>query len=281
MTKNNNLVKTLLASVLIAGAFTSVPALAAETNPGTISIPIERYEEMQKALEAKSKDQYWNMSFEQILDKENGNREKAWEKYDYYVLRNLYLDQTVSDSNVSGLINDINVLNELSPEKPINIVISSPGGSVFAGMKLYNAMMNSAAPVNTVCNGMTASMAAVILSAGDRRTAMPNCSFLIHEMSGGSVSGQTTEHIKTADWYMSIENQLTKILSENSGINPSDIRKLWEYESFFNAEETLELGFVDTISGSKPRQLSGDRAVPEHLMPKNHVIRNLTTRLKE
>ena len=251
-----------------------------DSGNGKITIDLSEYERLKKASEAGEDDQFWNMTFQQILVKKKGDRAKAWEVYEYYVLRRVYLNTGVDDSAVRKLIEDFRVLGEIDASKPITIVIDSPGGSVFAGFNLYNAMMSAKTPFTTICDGMAASMAAVILAVGDHRIANDGCVFLIHEMAGGSPGGQTTDMIKTADWYMTIENVLTQILSENSGLSWTDVRRVWEYETFFNAEETLALGFVDEVVSDKPRELvEGSRGVPESLLPREHVTRNIRERL--
>lgn len=247
---------------------------------GTITISLDEYEKLKKASEADEDDQYWNMTFQQILDKENGNRTKAWTLYEFYVLRTVHLGGPVSDSSVRTLVENFRVLGEIDAEKPITIIINSPGGSVFAGFNLYNAMMSAPTPFTTICDGMAASMAAVILAVGDHRIANDGCVFLIHEMGGGGPGGQTTDMLKTADWFMTIENVLTQILSENSGLSWADVRRVWEYETFFNADETLALGFVDEVVSDKPRELAeGTRGVPETLLPREHLTRNVRERM--
>ena len=265
-----------LALAVIACVF-AFPALA-EESAGTITISVAEYERLKKATEAEG-EQYWDMTFQQILEKERGNEAKAWEKYEFYVLRRLHLDTAVSDSSVAAIIADLNVMNEIS-DKPVTLVINSPGGGVFAGLNLYNAMMASRSPVNTVCDGMAASMAAVLLSAGAHRTANDGCAYMMHEVGAGAPGGQTTDHIKWTDMIVSVENLLLQILSENSGLSMADVRTLGEFETFWNAEETLALGFVDEVTGGKPRDLAaGSRGIPSDLLPKKRIARQIAERM--
>lgn len=273
--------KKILASLLALGLFACAgasPALAQESN-GNITIPIKEYEKLKSATEAKKDKQYWNMTFEQILDEENGDVEDAWELYRYYVLRELDVDGPIT--SVSDVISDMNVLSEIDSEKPVTLVITSPGGSVYSGFELYNAMMTLDAPVNTVCDGMAASMAAVLLVAGDHRTATPACHWMIHEVGGGvRMQGQTTDFIKLADYITHMENILLEIVSENTGLSMSDVRKLGEYETFYNSEEILRLGVVDEVISDKPRDVPrGSRALPEDLLPINRMKKNLSDKL--
>lgn len=271
--------KTLLAAAALVAVASS--SWAAESD-GTVTIPVKEYEALKKAVEELDTKNYWNMTFQQILEKEKGKVDEAWELYEYYVLRTLYLDGQVSAGAVDKLIGDIRVLGEIDGAKPITMVINSPGGSVFDGLSLYNAMMASAAPVNTVCDGIALSMAAVLLSVGHHRTARDGCVFMVHEAGGGSVSGQTTQQIKTADFYISIENVLLQILSENSGLSIADVRRVGEFESFYNAEETRALGFVDEVVGGKPRQMpAGSRAIPDDLHPRKRIARQISERMAD
>lgn len=263
--------------VLTLLAFLAFPAFA---NEGTITIPYKEYEEMKKAIEADEGKQYWNMTFQQILDKERGNEKKAWGLYEFWVLRRVYLEGPVNGGSVSKAIDAFRVLSEIDTKKPIELVIRSPGGYVFDGLQLYNAMMTTEPPIHTVCDGLAMSMAAVILSAGDHRVARDGCIFMIHEMAGGAPGGQTTEQIKTADIYMSLENILTRILAENSGLSMADVRTLWALETWWNADEAKRLGFVDEVLSGKPRALAmGSRSIPEGYLPNERVVRHITERL--
>ena len=273
---------TGLASIAtVAFGLAVTPALAQSTD-GTITISVREYKKMVEAIEADDKDKYWLMTYEQILEKERGNSKRAWELYEYWVLRTIYLRGTVNSSSVSTLIKDINILNEVSTFDPITIAIASGGGSVYDGLELYNAMLASRAPVNTRCDGMAASMAAVLLAVGDVRYASPACHFMIHEIAGNLPGGKSTDFLKWAEFAIDLEAMLFTILSENSGISMSDLRKMSIYEMFYDSEETLALGFIDEVLGSKPRTLAdGSRVVPDELWPTNRIKRNLVDKVGE
>lgn len=266
----------LVALLALLSAVSLAPAAEAPSN-GTITIPISEYEKLMKSEEAKKKDQYWNMSFEQILDKESNNYSQAWEKYDFWVLRTIYLDTGVNDSSAGALIRKIETLNRIN-SLPITMVINSPGGSVFAGFNILNAMNNSVAQINTECDGWAMSMAAVILSNGSLRSMNQGCIFMIHEVGTGAPSGQTTTHIKFAETIVNVENVLAEILSENSGLSVKDVRAAWEYETFYSAEETVTLGFADRVTG-KTKRTAPARTIPEDLLPLNKMRRTLNERL--
>jgi ATP-dependent Clp protease protease subunit len=276
-----NVFNPITAAVLTLGLFTAPATYAAESNTtGTITIPIKEYEELVENVKAEKEDQFWNMTFQQILDKENNNYAKAWEKYKFWNLRRISLDGPVNDSSVNKLLLQINTLNVIDSEKPITMYVDSPGGGVFAGFNLINGMNNSIAPINTVCDGWAMSMAAVVVSNGVEREANKGCVFMIHEVGTGGSSGQTTDHIKWAESIVNVENILATILSENSGLSVKDVRTVWQYETFYNAHETLALGFVDAVT-SMPKTIRTSRSIPENLLPLNKMRDTLNERLTE
>jgi len=266
-------------AALTAAVLLAVPVQAQSTD-ATITISVKEYEKMKDAMEADQKNKYWEMTFEQILDKKRGDAKAAWKLYEYWVLRTIHLEGNVNSSSVTSLVRDMDILNKVNSFKPITITISSSGGGVYAGLELYNAMMVSEAPVNTRCDGMAASMAAIILAAGDHRTASTACHFMLHEVGGRMPGGKTIDFVRNAEFVVDLENMLFTILSENSGISMSDIRKLSIYEMFYNSEETLALGFVDEVVGDKPRELAeGSLTVPPYLWPTNRMKRNLLDKI--
>lgn len=269
--------KRILSALVLSTALI-VPAVAQESN-GTITIPITEYEKLKKATEVKKDKQYWNMTYEQILDFVGHDESKAWKLYEYWVLRQLYMNGTIG-SNVNEAIKNIGVLNEIDSTKPITIVFDSPGGYVYNGLMLYNAMMSSKAPIHTVCDTITASMAAVLFAAGDHRVAKAGCHFMIHELgSSGNISGKTTDFLTFTEFAIDLENILLRILSENSGLSMSEIRTLGEYETFYDAEEIARLGFADVVDARKPRQLGDTRDIPEDLLPANRIKKNIVDKM--
>lgn len=271
--------KTL--ALALAFVVPTVLAVAAETpSTGTITIPIKEYEQLNKSIEADKDKQYWNMTFEQILKKENNNYSNAWGMYEFWNLRVVRLNDQVTENSVDVIIRQISTLNEIDATKPITMVIDSPGGAVFAGFNLINAMNSSSAPVNTVCDGWAMSMAAVAFANGANRVANSGCVFMIHEVGSGAPGGQTTDHIKFAETIINVENILAKILSDNSGLSLKDVRTAWEYETFYNAEETVLLGFADEVgSRSKRESVAGSRTIPDFLLPVNKMRESFNERL--
>ena len=265
--------KLLLAATL---AMFVAPAVAVESI-GTVTIPYKEYEALKQATEAVKEDQYWNMTFLQILDKDNNNYKVAWDKYEFWSLRRIYLDSAVSGGSAEAVIEKIETLN-LIDARPITLVVNSPGGSVFDGFEILNAMNNSTAQINTVCDGWAMSMAAVIFANGSHRMMNQGCIFMIHEVATGAPGGQTTTHIKFAETVINVENVLAEILSENSGLSVKDVRRVWEYETFYNAYETVALGFADKVIGTTKRS-AAEHTIPDILLPLNKMRRTYEERL--
>jgi ATP-dependent Clp protease protease subunit len=255
-----------IAGVILALSLGTITPVLAQTT-STITIPVTEYERYKTLEEGDQKKQYWKMTFEQILQKENNNYTKAWELYNYWVLRTVYLNGVVNGSTIGKVISQISTLSSVAPD-PITISINSGGGGVFDGLRLINAMNNSAVPINTICDGMAFSMAAVILASGVDRVANVGCSFMIHEVSAGAPGGQTMDHIKWATTILNVENILIGILADTSGLSYDDVQRAAEYETFYNADEAALLGFVDRVVGSaKTAKVPGSRPFPENLDP--------------
>ena len=139
-------------------------------------------------------------------------------------------------------------LDSEDPDRDINLYINSPGGSVTAGMAIYDTMQFTKADVSTICVGMAASMGAFLLSSGakGKRFALPNSEIMIHQPLGGP-QGQTTDMKIHVERMLKIKDNLNKILSENTG-KPLDVIKAdTERDNFMSAEEALEYGLIDDI----------------------------------
>ena len=130
----------------------------------------------------------------------------------------------------------------------INLYINSPGGNITSGMAIYDTINYIKSDVSTICVGMAASMASVLLSSGKKgkRYILPNAEVMIHQPLGG-VKGQATEIKIVADRIIYLRNKLNKILSEKTGKNIKEIEKDTERDYYLNASDTLEYGLVDKI----------------------------------
>ena len=139
------------------------------------------------------------------------------------------------------------------PDKDIHLYINSPGGSVTAGMAIYDTMQYIKPDVSTICIGLAASMGAFLLTAGakGKRFALPNSEIMIHQPLGGA-KGQATDVEIHAKWLLKTKDKLNKLLAENSGQPLEKIQMDTERDNFMSAEEAKEYGLVDEVIINKP-----------------------------
>ena len=162
--------------------------------------------------------------------------------------RIIFLGDEVNDATASLVIAQLLFLESEDPSKDISLYINSPGGSVTAGMGIYDTMRYIKCDVSTICCGMAASMGAFLLSSGakGKRFALPNSEIMIHQPSGGA-QGQATEIEITAKQILKIRERLNKILADNTGKPIDIIAKDTERDNFMSADEALDYGLVDKI----------------------------------
>ena len=162
--------------------------------------------------------------------------------------RIIVLSDEVNDATASLLIAQLLYLEGKDAEKDINLYINSPGGSVTAGLAIYDTMQYIKSDVSTICMGMAASMGAFLLSSGQKgkRFALPNSEIMIHQPLGGA-KGQATEILIAADHIKRTRENLNRILSENTGKPLEIIEKDTERDNFMTATEAMEYGLVDKV----------------------------------
>ena len=162
--------------------------------------------------------------------------------------RIIFLGEEVSDISANTIVAQLLFLESEDPDKDIQLYINSPGGSVTAGMAIYDTMQYVKCPVSTICVGLAASMGAFLLSAGTKgkRFALPNSEIMIHQPSGGA-RGQASDIKIHADHIIKTREKLNKILSENTGKSLEQIAIDTERDNFMSAQEALEYGIIDTI----------------------------------
>ena len=163
-----------------------------------------------------------------------------------YNSRVLTLEGAVTQESAMMLAKGMLVLENKDPEAPITLLISSPGGSVSAGLALVDVMRGVSCPVNTVAVGTAASMAAVILAAGSHRSAYPHAYVLIHQLMGGS-EGQQTDIEIAAQHTAELRRVLDELLAERSNVSADEIHAMTERDCWCTAERALELGLIDEI----------------------------------
>jgi ATP-dependent Clp protease, protease subunit len=169
--------------------------------------------------------------------------------------RIVFLGTPVDDAVANLIVAQFLVLESEDPEKEINFYINSPGGSVTAGLAIYDTMQYIRAPISTLCLGQAASMGAVLLTAGrkGRRFALPNSRVMIHQPSGG-FQGQVTDIEIQAREINKIKTQLNGILSKHSGQTVEKVQTDAERDFFMSAQDAKEYGLIDEVM-SRPKTM--------------------------
>ena len=162
--------------------------------------------------------------------------------------RIIFLSDEVNDATASLVVAQMLFLEAQDPTKDISFYINSPGGSVTAGMAIYDTMQYIKCDVSTICIGMAASMGAFLLSAGakGKRIALPHSEIMIHQPLGGA-QGQASDIKIRAELILRTRDMLNKILSENTGKPIEQIEKDTDRDNFMTAQQALEYGLIDRI----------------------------------
>ncbi len=162
--------------------------------------------------------------------------------------RIIFLTGEVNDDVASVLVSELLFLESQDTEKDVQFYINSPGGSVSAGLAIYDTMNYIKCDVSTICMGLAASMGSFLLSGGTKgkRLALPNSEILIHQPSGGA-KGQETEIRIVAEQMLKTRNQLNKILAENTGQPLERIQADTERDNYMTAQEAKDYGLIDEI----------------------------------
>ena len=162
--------------------------------------------------------------------------------------RIIFLSEEVNDTTASLVVAQLLYLENQDPDKDIQFYINSPGGSVTAGMAIYDTMQYIKCDVSTICVGMAASMGAFLLSAGTKgkRMALPNAEIMIHQPSAGT-QGQITDMAIHMKRLQTIKDRMNRILAENTGKSLEEVTEACERDNFMTAEEALSFGLIDQI----------------------------------
>ena len=158
------------------------------------------------------------------------------------------LCEEVNDTSASLVVAQFLYLEGQDPDKDISLYINSPGGSVTAGLAIYDTMQYIKCDVSTICIGMAASMGAFLLSSGakGKRLALPNSEIMIHQPMGG-MQGQVTDIKIHAERYLRIKENLNKMLADNTGKPLEIIQRDTERDNFMSAQEAMEYGLIDKV----------------------------------
>ena len=162
--------------------------------------------------------------------------------------RIIFLSEEVNDTTASLVVAQLLYLEAQDPDKDIQFYINSPGGSVTAGMAIYDTMKYIKCDVATICVGMAASMGAFLLSAGTKgkRLALPNAEIMIHQPSAGT-QGQITDMAIHMKRLQTIKERMNRIMAENTGRTVEEVTAACERDNFMTAEEALAFGLVDRV----------------------------------
>lgn len=191
------------------------------------------------------------MSLVPTVIEKSSNGERVYDIYSRLLKdRIIIISGEINDINSNTIVAELLYLDSLNNDD-ISIYINSPGGSVTAGMAIYDTMNFVKSDVSTICVGMAASMGSVLLASGEKgkRFATPNSEILIHQplIGGGGLSGQTTEIKIHADHMVKTREKLNKLLSERTGQPLEVIDRDTERDNYMTAEEALKYGLIDGI----------------------------------
>ncbi len=193
------------------------------------------------------------MSLVPYVIEQTGRGERSYDIYSRLLKdRIIFLGEEVNDVSASLIVAQLLFLESEDPNKDIHLYINSPGGSVTAGMAIYDTMNYIKCDVSTICIGMAASMGAFLLSGGakGKRMALPNAKIMIHQPSGGA-KGQATEISIVAEEILKTRQKLNEILSANTGKSYEDIAKDTERDNYMTSEEAKEYGLIDKVIVSR------------------------------
>lgn len=193
-----------------------------------------------------------------MVVEQDGRGERAFDIYSRLLKdRIIFIGSPIDDVIASSVIAQLLFLQMADPKKDVHIYINSPGGSVTAGLAIYDTMQFLSCDVNTYCIGIAASMGAVLLSAGTpgKRFVLPNSHVMIHQVSGGA-QGTAADVERTIGFMFNLRKRLNGILAQHTGKSVKQIEKDVDRDNYMNAEESVAYGIVDSILQKNP---SGDK----------------------
>jgi ATP-dependent Clp protease, protease subunit len=168
--------------------------------------------------------------------------------------RIIFLSEAVDDGIANAIVASMLYLDSDDPNKPIYLYINSPGGSVTAGMAIYDTMQHIKSEVVTICVGLAASMGAFLLAAGSKgkRLALPHSRIMIHQPSGGTGRQQATDIEIEAKQILRVRQDLNKLMAHHTGQLVERIEKDTDRDNFMSAEEAKEYGLIDRVVDKTP-----------------------------
>lgn len=192
------------------------------------------------------------MNFIPYVIEQTGRGERSYDIYSRLLSdRIIFLGEEVSDNSAGIVIAQMLFLEAQDPEKDIQLYINSPGGSISAGLAIYDTMQFVKCDVSTICLGMAASFGAFLLAGGTKgkRMALPNAEIMIHQpaISGNGVKGQATDIKIVSDHILQSKKRLNRILAENTGKSIDEIETATERDHYLSAEDALKFGLIDKV----------------------------------
>ncbi len=204
---------------------------------------------------AAPQNNYYPMPF--VIER-SGNREQSYDIYSRLLKdRIIFLGTAIDDHVANAVIAQLLFLQMDDGKKDVSIYINSPGGSVTAGLAIYDTMQFMTCAVNTYCIGMAASMGAVLLAAGTKgkRYALPNSDIMIHQVSGGA-SGTASDVERTVEFMFKLKKRLIHILAQHTGKTDEQVKADSDRDYYMSAAEAKEYGLVDEVVKSR-KELPG------------------------
>lgn len=189
---------------------------------------------------------------------QDGRGERGYDIYSRLLKdRIIFIGTGIDDNVANAVIAQMLFLQMQDPKKDIHIYINSPGGSVTAGLAIYDTMQFLTCDVNTYCIGICASMGAVLLTAGTegKRFCLPNSHVMIHQVSGGA-QGTAADVERTVGFMYNLKGRLNKILSKHTGKTEKQVEKDADRDNYMSAEEAAKYGLVDKVLETKPEEKS-------------------------
>ncbi len=191
--------------------------------------------------------------FVPIIVEQTGRGERSWDIYSRLLVDRIIFVGTAVDDNVANiLIAQLLFLQMSDPKKDIHLYINSPGGSVTAGLAIYDTMQYLTCDVNTYCVGQAASMGAVLLAAGakGKRYALPNANVMIHQVLGGAEGAASDVEIRVK-YMLKLKQRLNAILSKHTGKSAEQVERDCDRDNFMSADEAKAYGIVDHVVQSR------------------------------
>ncbi len=193
------------------------------------------------------------MALVPVVVEQTNRGERSYDIYSRLLKdRIIFISEEINDVTASLVVAQLLFLEAEDPEKDINIYINSPGGSITAGMAIYDTMQYIKPDVSTICIGMAASMGAFLLTAGTKgkRLVLPNAEIMIHQPLGG-YRGQATDIKIHSERILRMKEKLNEIMAERTGQNIETISRDTERDNFMSAEQAVAYGLVDKVITSR------------------------------